>query len=185
MPRLAAKHISEGARFSVGAYEKEIRNYLRRRVKPEIRKRLEAQVENFEHRPQFRVRVTGPGPNPSLAGGYGIALDAWPVGPHAALWRMLSAGAPEHLIPDEPKGAGSWLVYQKNYEPKTEIVGEGLKVGGSGAYSGPIVKKKQVTHPGFQPRRWGYYLMEEYRKTWNAHVEGVLREAMQAARRAR
>lgn len=186
MPRLAAERIGDRtARFAIKAYEREIKSYLKRKVKPEIKQALQKQVDNFDRKPDFRVRVSGPGRNPSLPGGYGIALDAWPIGEHADLWRLLSRGADEHKIPLRPKGPKSWLIYQKNYEPKTKIVGNQLSTGGSGAYSGPIVKKKQVTHPGFDPRRWTYYLMEEYRPRWRAHVDGILRDAMRAARAAR
>lgn len=187
MPRLGAVVLGDKpARFAVEAFEKEINDYMKRRVKPEVKKRLEKQVANFsaDNRPDFRVRVYA-GPNPALKSGYGIVLEAWPTGKAAELWRMLSKGAEEHKIPLQPKGEGDWLIYQRDYAPKTKVLGDGLSVGGKGAYSGPIVRKKQVTHPGFKARRWTYYLMEEYRPTWEAHTDGVIKEAMRAARRAR
>lgn len=187
MPRLGAVRLGDHpARFSIEAHAEEIGAYLKRNVKPEVEQLLEEQVANFEEKPEFTVRVTKPGRNPTLGTGYGIVLEAWPRGEHADLWRMLSkgTGGKSHKIPLSPKTDG-FLWYRENYEPKTRVLSGGLSSGGSGDYSGGLVKARQVTHPGFEGRRWTYHLMEEYRPRWRKHVDGVLKQAIDAARRAR
>lgn len=184
MPRLAAERLGDKpVRFDLEAYEKEAANYFRSKVKPEVEAGFEEMVENWDERPEFRVRITV-GPNPTLATGYGIALDMWPTGDHAELFKLLSAGAPEHDIPLSPKEEG-WLWYRETYEPKTSIVGGRLFTGGSGRYSGSLVKAKQVTHPGFEGRRFAFHFMESYRDRWDRHVRSILKQARRAARRAR
>ena len=111
-------------------------------------------------------------------------FDAWPTGRWVKLWRLLNEGAEQHMIPKKPKQDGA-LYYRGDYDAKTKIVGNSLVVGGSGVASGDLRTAKQVTHPGFEPRRFVYYLMEEYRPRWNAHIDTVLNQAMSAARRAR
>ena len=184
MPRLAAERLGDKpARFSVEAYAREIGDYLRRKVKPEIKAGLEAQVENWDEAPTFQVRISV-GRNPTIASGYGIALDAWPTGEHADLWRLVTTGAPPHAIPKTPK-RGGYLWFRPGYDSKTKVVGDNLFVGGSGQSSGPLIRKKQVQHPGFEGRRFAHFLMKAYRRKWEIHVNRVLNEARQAATAAR
>jgi len=184
MPRLGAERIGKGpVRFQFEAYEKEVKHYFNRHIKPEIRKGLEKQVENFDRKPRFVVRITV-GRNPTLDSGYGITLDAWATGPYAELWKMLSRGADEHMI--YPRGDHD-LWYWKGYSPKTEVIDDKALATnvGDGSYAGPLIRAPGVRHPGFDPRRWTYYLMEEYRPVWRSHIDALLREAMRAARRMR
>jgi hypothetical protein len=184
MPRVAAERLGDKpARFSIEAYEKEIVAYLKRKVKPEVKKLFEVQVADFRQKPDFTVRITV-GRNPTLPSGYGIALDAWPTGEHKELWRMLSRGAPTHAIVKKGKGR---LAFQEKYSAKTEVtMDHRLIVGaGDGSYSGGLIMKKSVHHPGFEGRRWAWNVMEEYRPVWRSHIDALLREAMRAARRMR
>lgn len=183
MPRLFAEHVSEGPiKFNLEAFEREAKSYMTRKVKPEVQAGFNEIVANWDHKPTFRVRPTV-GPNPTIVTGYGIVLDFWVSGPNAWLFRLVSGGAGEHLIPKQPKEDG-YLWFRENYDAKTKVVGGDLVTGGSGQSSGNLLRKKQVSHPGFEGREFSRHVIEAYRPRWNMHVAAIMNRARRAARRA-
>jgi hypothetical protein len=94
---------------------------------------------------------------------------------NADVWTMVNDGTPPHPIPLEPKQDG-FLIFQTGYNAKTKPGVIGSVQGGK---FGPKIRKKQVNHPGTEPRNFDKVIQQK----WTPLFKRMMEEAMRSATR--
>ena len=100
------------------------------------------------------------------------------------IWKWIDkTGTKRHKIPKRPKPGRSRLRFRTGYQSKTKA--GPARHGGAGRATGPVVYARQVTHPGFPPRRFSEQVMKDMRPEYNRAVRNGSRRGMRRALRSR
>jgi hypothetical protein len=159
--------------------QNEIRKDLEK-VGKSLEKSHERVVANWsaETRPTFRVKTVVTGQR------IGVNMTVREANRKKPIWKWVNeTGTKKHKIPKRPKRAGG-LHFRTGYQPKTKP--SPARFGGAGRATGPWRSAKQVTHPGFPPRRFTEQILKDLRPEFNRAVRnGGRRGLRRAFRRTR
>lgn len=103
----------------------------------------------------------------------GAVSDNFTVGD---LWRAIDKTGTRGPYPIRPKtlgpGFGGFLKFQGGYQPKTRPI---ARYGGPGRATGPIIYKRQVTHPGIKPRKFSQTIGKKLNKRFEKAIDRGVR----------
>ena len=138
--QVQTRYIGSRRAFRVKEVRNEIRQTLVRRVKPRGKRYPKKVVSNWsaEHRPDFQGTF--------FEGRNEMGMYVYPW-KNRWYWIWISLGTEgdyEIVAKNAP-----YLVYRQTYVPKTR---PGGLYGGPGTETGPIVRRRQVIHPGIEAR---------------------------------
>ena len=125
-------------------------------------------------RPKFEVKTV------IVGGRFGINLTVKEANRQKPIWKWVSrTGTKKHKIPKRPKTGRSRLRFKTGYKPKTRA--GPARFGGPGVATGPIRYAKQVTHPGFKPRKFEEEILKDLRPDYNKAVSSGARRGLKRA----
>lgn len=158
----------------------EVERTLRTRVEPGLRKTLDEQVANWEHKPSFAVTwVIKRGD---------VIVNANPGGRNAKIYRYVDEGTKPHVI--RPKRAKA-LVFRwggpGSYVPKTtpgNVPGAPPTYGGPGMARGRIRRFAKVNHPGNKPRNLTPLAYSRYRPEFEREITAAINRGAEKAWRS-
>jgi hypothetical protein len=159
----------------------DVQNEIRKDMIPvaaSVQKSHERVVADWssDTRPTFRVKVV------VVASRIGINMTVKEANRKRPVWMWVNTtGTKRHKIPKRPKRAGV-LRYRKGYRSKTKP--NPARFGGAGKATGPWRSAKQVTHPGFPPRRFTEQILKDLRPSFNRAVRNGSRRGMRRALRS-
>ncbi len=129
-------------------------------------------------RPKFQIKTVVTGQR------IGINLAVKEVNRKKPIWKWVSrTGTKKHKIPKRPKPGRSRLRFKTGYRPKTRP--NPARFGGAGVATGPVTYARQVTHPGFKPRKFEQKLLKDLRPAYDKAVRNGARRGMRRALRRR
>jgi hypothetical protein len=143
-----------------------------------LEKSLERVVSDWssETKPTFKVKTI------VTAQRIGVNLTVKEANRKKPVWKWVDqTGTKKHKIPKRPKRAGV-LRYRTGYQAKTRP--NPARHGGPGRATGPWRSAKQVTHPGFPPRRFTEQILKDLRPEFNRAVRNGARRGMRRAFRS-
>lgn len=130
---------------------------LRNINKKGLRKGLEWMEEEFERQAQLATKSWKPRSRPSwqIRTGQGFFTGAWQLTARTddLPYLYVDLGVPRHDIPPSPLMT-HFMVFRKNYLPKTVPNQPGRLLILGGLSFGPIWKARQVDHPGIKARNF-------------------------------
>lgn len=129
-------------------------------------------------RPTFKIKTV------VVAQRIGINLTVKEANRKKPIWKWVDeTGTKKHKIPKRPKPGRSRLRFRTGYQPKTKA--NPARFGGSGQATGPIRYARQVTHPGFKPRKFSVKILKDLRPKYNAAVRNGARRGIRRALRSK
>lgn len=143
----------------------EIRQKMRGKTGPDLRKEFKRTVEGWETSPDFAATV--------YDGGYtSVVCHVFPQGIGTAQYVRVNEGSPAHLITS--KSARGRLRFQTGYRPATRprVIGSRSK----GRF-GDFVMKAAVQHPGFEGRKFDEVIAEEYYDIFAEDMQDAIKAA--------
>lgn len=161
----------------------EVQNEIRKdlaKVTKAHEKSLERVVADWstKTRPKFQIKTVVTGQR------IGINLTVKEVDRQKPIWKWVSrTGTKRHKIPKSPKTGRSRLRFKGGYIPKTRP--NPARFGGAGVETGPVTYARQVTHPGFKPRKFEEKILKDLRPKYNDAVRNGARRGMRQALRRR
>lgn len=156
---------------------KAIDQEIEKNVKPELRKRFEAVVANWEHKPQFVVQKS--------VSSKEISIGVYARGKNKNIWNWVSRGTKgPYPIPKNPATSKTLRFVwggPGSYRPKTKR--SPVSWGGPGTVSGgQVVYRKQVEHPGIEGRHFEEQLGSLYSGQFAMRIQNAIRRALNKAR---
>lgn len=151
-----------------------IAEHIEQETGPDWRDYNEAVVADWKGKPRFNVEVRRDKSS--------IEMTVRPTGEHRMKWVWVDQGTglhgPEKKAYKIPKVAdGRLLVFQTGYRPRTMPVANFAV--GSGTSVGPTVfTRKQITHPGIEPRHFTREQADEVRRTLPEELKLVIIRAI-------
>lgn len=119
---------------------------------------FETTTATWKHKPTFKATE--------------VSAAEWIVSTNDSVWAMLDAGTKPHVI--RPKRAKR-LRFQwggfGSYKAKTR---PGYLGSNKGGIKGPIVYRRQVRHPGTEPRKW----TAAAEKKWQTELGDIVQRAI-------
>lgn len=160
-------------------------------VQNEIRKDLDKAGKAFEKsldrvvsdwssetKPSFKVKAV------VTAQRIGLNLTVREANRKKPVWRWVDqTGTKKHKIPKRPKKGRSRLRFRTGYQSRTGA--RPARFGGPGRATGPVRYARQVSHPGFPPRKFTVIILKDLRPEFNRAVRNGGRRGMRRAFRVR
>ncbi|MHC4749529.1 MAG: hypothetical protein ACYTFW_06595 [Planctomycetota bacterium] len=129
-------------------------------------------------KPTFKVKTV------VTAQRIGLNLAVKEANREKPVWKWVDqTGTKKHKIPKRPKVGRSRLRYRTGYQAKTRPTP--ARHGGPGRATGPVRYARQVTHPGFPPRKFTEQILKDLRPEFNRAVLNGGRRGMRRALRGR
>ena len=128
--------------------QNEIRKDLDKVAKTHV-KSLERVVADWSSstRPTFKAKTV------VTAQRMGVNITVKEADRKKPIWKWVDrTGTKKHKIPKKPKTGRSRLRFRTGYQSRTGA--RPARFGGPGRATGPVRYARQVTHPGFPPRRF-------------------------------
>lgn len=173
MPTVAYR-VNRGRRkFAQSAkVKRQLESHIDSQVKPELIKRFERVVVNWQHKPEFKAR--------KFVTVDEIQVNVFPAGEHKMIWIYVSGGTKPHEI--TPKNAYNRLFFEwggpGSYKPKTRPVG---RFGGPGVVmGGSLAVAKSVQHPGTEAREFEKAIRDDYRREFSRSMEAAWRRIIRS-----
>lgn len=177
MPTIAYRTVRSRRKFVRHA---EVRRELSRVLDGPVKKRFLKQFSRIvaswkpENKPKFKAR--------KFIRPDSISVDVFPTG-NTEIYMFVTKGTKRHKIPSVPKsGVGKDFLFFRwagpgSYKPKTGPRG---KFRGPGRVSAgaPLVRMKQVDHPGNKPRDFEGVIRKRNLKWWRRTMENAWRRAL-------
>lgn len=160
----------------------EVQNEIRKdlaKVGLAHQKSLERVVSNWSasSKPTFKITTV------VTAQRIGVNLTVKEANRQKPIWKWVDrTGTKKHKIPKRPKPGRSRLRFRSGYQSKTKA--NPARFGGSGRATGPIRYARQVTHPGFKPRKFSVKILKDLRPKYNDAVRNGARRGMRRALRS-
>lgn len=154
----------------------EVQNEIRKdlsKVSKTHQKSLERVVSDWSSatRPTFKVRPV------VVSGRIGVNLTVKEVNRNKPIWKWVNTtGTKKHKIPKQPKRGRSRLRFRTGYQAKTGA--RPARFGGPGRATGPVRYARQVTHPGFPPRKFDEQILKDLRPAYNKAVRNGARRGL-------
>jgi hypothetical protein len=150
---------------------KELEKTIDAKVKPALIKSHEIVVANWEHKPKFQSR--------KFIRPERIAVNVFPTGENAKIWRFVDEGTRPHLMPEV---TGKLMVFQAGgryisktlAKPARTVSGGGKVTGGTKVIT---MKRKAFTHPGNEPRNFTKQIAEDIQPSYRKEIENAFRRA--------
>ena len=161
----------------------EVQNEIRKdlaKVTKAHQKSLERVVADWSSttRPRFKVKPV------VVSGRIGINLTVKEVDRSKPIWKWVNTtGTKKHKIPKSPKLGRSRLRFRTGYQARTGA--RPARFGGPGRATGPVRFARQVTHPGFEPRKFDVAILKDLRPDYNKAVRNGARRGLRQALRSR
>lgn len=143
---------------------KQLEDVLDNQVKPNILKAHERVVSNWKNKPSFQSKKFI---NPNR-----IAINIFPTGPNADIWRFVDEGTKPHII--QAKNA-PMLKFRLGYQSKT-LAKPARTVSGGGKATGPFMQKFRVNHPGNEARNFTGEIAEDIKPSYKDLIEKTFRK---------
>lgn len=125
-------------------------------------------------RPTFTVKTVVTAPR------IGVNLTVKEADRKKPVWKWVDeTGTRRHKIPRQPKTGRSRLRFRTGYKSKTKP--SPARYGGAGRATGPIHYARQVTNPGFPPRKFSERILKDLRPEYNKAVRNGARRGMRRA----
>lgn len=139
------------------------------RVKDALVKSHEKIVADWEHKPEFRTRLTMKGDQ--------IALYVFPAGEYKAIWTYVDRGTKPHKIRARNAPRLAFLV-GGGYEPKT-LAKPARTVVGGGFVRPPthLVRPMEVDHPGSEGRGFTEQIARDIQPAFKAEIDAAFKRA--------
>jgi hypothetical protein len=148
----------------------ELAKTLTAEVEPKLLSYFERVTKPWNHAPKFVAK--------SKVTRQSAAVDVWPLGPNANIWRYVSRGTRPHII--RPRGLGYPLRFEwggyGSYKARTTT---------SGGYNGPgrVVGGKttfrmQVQHPGNKARNFERHIARWYAPQFRRTMKNAVARGM-------
>ena len=157
--------------------KKEWERTMDRECKPDLIKKFEAVVSDWEHQPTFKARK-------QIKGGAWVKIYIYPAGAHKDLWVFVSRGTKgPYQIPRNPpaRSRDGLLHYQVLYDAHTRP--PGLYGLGDGKKHGDWRSVAVVMHPGIKAREFEERIAKEYQLVFVRKLEAAAKRAIRAAER--
>jgi hypothetical protein len=153
----------------------EMRRTLVGEIAPDIKRRFEDVVYNWEHKPKFIAKFV------RTKDEMGIELRV--TGKNAKIWNYVSQGTRPHRI---PKTGETLLAFQwggpGSYQPKTYP--NPMMWGGPGTVrGGESTFRMHVHHPGTEARNFEEGIRKEYTRRFHGKFSAAIRRGLNKARR--
>lgn len=156
----------------------DVQNEIRKDLEPVAKahqKSLERVVSDWsaETKPTFKAKTV------VTAQRMGVNITVKEADRKRPVWLWVNkTGTKKHKIPKQPKRVGV-LRYRKGYKSRTKP--NPARHGGAGKATGPWRSAKQVTHPGFPPRKFSEQILKDLRPAYNRAVRNGGRRGMRRA----
>ena len=127
---------------------------------PRLRKLFEKTVYGWSRKPTFgwvQRRSSGE-----------MSIMMYPQGQYEDIWKLVSSGAPAHVI--KPKGRGE-LSFRPGYRSATR---PGTLMSRRAYRSGKQVAARIVHHPGFEARNFPELIAEEYTNPYITEMQEAI-----------
>ena len=157
----------------------QVQNEIRKDLDKEgmaFQKSLERVVSDWssETKPKFQVKTV------VTAQRIGLNLTVKEANRKKPIWKWVDqTGTKKHKIPKRPKRGRSRLRFRTGYQSRTGA--RPARFGGPGRATGPVRYARQVTHPGFPPRRFTETILKDLRPRFNKAVRNGGRRGMRRA----
>lgn len=161
----------------------EVQNEIRKglaKVAKAHQKSLERVVADWSSstRPTFKAKTV------VTAQRIGVNITMREADKKRPVWLWIDkTGTKKHKIPKRPKMGRSRLRFRTGYQSRTGA--RPARFGGPGRATGPVRFARQVTHPGFPPRKFGEQILKDLRPAYNRAVRNGGRRGMRRAFRRR
>lgn len=141
-----------------------------------LEKSLERVVSDWssETKPTFKVKTV------VTASRIGLNLTVREANRKKPVWKWVDkTGTKKHKIPKQPKRGRSRLRFRTGYQSRTGA--RPARFGGPGRATGPVRYARQVTHPGFPPRKFTETILKDLRPEFNRAVKNGARRGIRKA----
>jgi len=139
----------------------QIEKALRTKTGPDIKRNFEKTVSGWKHKPNWSVKLTN-------RSNY-LSVSVWASGPNADQYGLVNAGSPAHTI--SPKNGGM-LRFQPGYSAATK---PGRLMSRSAQRSGAFISARDVSHPGFEGRKFDLAVAEETAPRFAEDIQDAIR----------
>jgi hypothetical protein len=151
---------------------KEIRRTIESKVKPDLLKRFEEIVADWDTKIKFIAKTT--------VTSNSISVSVRPAGRNAKIWRFVSEGTKPHKI--RPKNAKVLAFVwggKGSYVPKTKPIGQ---FGGPGRVTnGTLRFFPEVNHPGNKARQFEKAIAKKEERRFQGFITQAIRRGRQRA----
>jgi hypothetical protein len=137
-------------------------------------------VSNWRNKPSFTVTTE--------VGSKLLIVKVVPQRNRAGMiWTWLDQGTGRYgkrkaAYPIRPIPPNTRLAFRTGYSPKTAVGARGLAgFGGLGRATGPLVRPKEVMHPGIKPRKFSITFAAKLKPPLKARIENAMRRAIRRA----
>lgn len=150
--------------FNSSAVHQAIKEKMRSKTGPDIKKEFEKTVDGWETAPDFRVTV--------YESVNSIITHVFPSGIGTAQYVRVNEGVGPHLI--TPRRRGGRLRFQTGYRAATRprVIGSRSK----GRFGNEITALA-VRHPGFEARKFDEVIADEYTPTFEQDMQDAIAQA--------